>query len=140
MSSSLVVEQLRTLVDFVISSEYTDYVWKRMHDRDTQQASNWLLDHQTQLRTLEEAWRTERKEHRTLASRHEDASPPLSAAPPKPYQPLEITTSKIRYLDDQVISTKGERYVLQDKNKKPEWDGGSRGKVKTKGKRGKGFV
>lgn len=23
---------------------------------------------------------------------------------------------------------------------KPEWDGGSRGKVKTKGKRGKGFV
>lgn len=25
-------------------------------------------------------------------------------------------------------------------NLKPEWDGGSRGKVKTKGKRGKGFV
>ena len=44
----------------------------------------------------------------------------------------------VRYLDGQVVAHKGEKTIVV--NEKEEWDGGSRGKVKTKGKRGPGFV
>jgi hypothetical protein len=45
---------------------------------------------------------------------------------------------RVRYLDGVVVTTKGEKHVVV--NQKEEWDGGSRGKVKTKGKRGVGFA
>ena len=46
---------------------------------------------------------------------------------------------KTRYLDGQAVSTKGnEKFIVVDQ--KEEWDGGSRGRVKTKGKRGPGGV
>ncbi|KAL4438656.1 hypothetical protein ABPG77_006260 [Micractinium sp. CCAP 211/92] len=44
---------------------------------------------------------------------------------------------KVRYRDGMVATRAGQKYVLEAKD---EWDGGSRGKVYTKGKRGKGFV
>jgi len=50
----------------------------------------------------------------------------------------EDKQSGVRYLDGKVVATKGERFIVQDT--RPEWDGGSRGRVKTKGKRGPGFV
>ena len=37
-----------------------------------------------------------------------------------------------------VVDTKGARYIVEDLT--PEWDGGSRGRVKTKGKRGTGWT
>jgi hypothetical protein len=37
-----------------------------------------------------------------------------------------------------VVSCRGEKYIVEKVGE--EWDGGSRGKVYTKGKRGKGFV
>ncbi|CAM9485627.1 unnamed protein product [Scytosiphon promiscuus] len=43
-----------------------------------------------------------------------------------------------RYRDGKVVTTTGAKVIVE--TVKPEWDGGSRGKVKTKGKRGKGFV
>ena len=43
-----------------------------------------------------------------------------------------------RYLDGQVVATKGEKAIVV--NQKADWDGGSTGKVITKGKRGKGYV
>ena len=36
------------------------------------------------------------------------------------------------------MSTKGEKFIVQSTGE--EWDGGSKGKVVTKGKRGKGFA
>jgi hypothetical protein len=36
------------------------------------------------------------------------------------------------------VSTKGEKYIVQKEG--DEWDGGSKGRVYTKGKRGKGYV
>ena len=45
---------------------------------------------------------------------------------------------QVRYNNNQVVSYRGEKYVVE--NLKEEWDGGSSGKVYTKGKRGKGFV
>ena len=46
--------------------------------------------------------------------------------------------SQIRYYDGKIVSRKGARYV--EEAPKEEWDGGSRGRVKTKGKRGKGWM
>lgn len=46
---------------------------------------------------------------------------------------------KIRFRDGQIVSRKGEK-VIYEKDPWEDYDGGSRGKVKTKGKRGKGFV
>ncbi|KDO27750.1 hypothetical protein SPRG_22199 [Saprolegnia parasitica CBS 223.65] len=43
----------------------------------------------------------------------------------------------VRYLEGKVVTTKGHKFVEE---KKPTYDGGSRGRVKTKGKRGKGFA
>jgi hypothetical protein len=42
----------------------------------------------------------------------------------------------VRYLDGKVVSMKGEKFIVE---KTEEWDGGSRGRVKTKGKRGTGW-
>ncbi|KAF0687908.1 Aste57867_20400 [Aphanomyces stellatus] len=43
----------------------------------------------------------------------------------------------VRYYDGKVVTTKGVKFVEE---KKEEYDGGSRGRVKTKGKRGKGWA
>jgi hypothetical protein len=47
--------------------------------------------------------------------------------------------SKIRYRDNQIVTRTGDR-AAQPTVVVDEYDGGSRGRVKTKGKRGKGFV
>ncbi len=45
--------------------------------------------------------------------------------------------SAVRFRDGAVVTTKGEKYITE---KKEEWDGGSKGRVKSKGKRGVGWV
>lgn len=45
---------------------------------------------------------------------------------------------QVRYREGQVVSSKGEKFIVEKLQE--EWDGGSTGKVFTKGKRGKGFV
>jgi hypothetical protein len=42
-----------------------------------------------------------------------------------------------RYRDGAIVSTRGEKYVVE---KAEEWNGGSKGKVYTKGKRGVGVI
>ncbi|KAH9252967.1 hypothetical protein BASA81_009123 [Batrachochytrium salamandrivorans] len=58
----------------------------------------------------------------------------------KTAKPIRATSaeSKLRFLDNKVVSTKGEKYIeIKDKE---DWDGGSRGRIKTKGKRGPGYA
>ncbi|OQR99752.1 hypothetical protein ACHHYP_20186 [Achlya hypogyna] len=50
---------------------------------------------------------------------------------PEPKQGL------VRYLESKVVTTNGQKYVEE---KQEVYDGGSRGRVKTKGKRGKGWA
>ena len=65
---------------------------------------------------------------------------PLKLAPPRlPYSGTRkeaLRGDGIRYRDGQVSSTKGGKFIIEEK---PEWDGGSKGKVNNKGKRGVGF-
>ena len=64
------------------------------------------------------------------------------SAPRLPYaqsRKQALAGPKTKYLDGQAVATKGnDKFVVVDA--KEEWDGGSRGRVKTKGKRGPGFV
>jgi hypothetical protein len=47
-------------------------------------------------------------------------------------------SKQVRFRDGVVASTKGQKFIIE--STKEEWNGGSSGKVYTKGKRGKGFV
>ena len=49
-----------------------------------------------------------------------------------------VLQNQVRYREGQIVTAKGEKYVVEKVG--PDWDGGSTGKVVTKGKRGKGFV
>ena len=44
----------------------------------------------------------------------------------------------VRYRDGFPVASKGEKHI--EEARKEEWNGGSSGKIFTKGKRGKGFV
>lgn len=46
-------------------------------------------------------------------------------------------SSQARYRESMKVATKGEKYIIEKVGE--DWDGGSKGKVYTKGKRGKGF-
>jgi len=48
------------------------------------------------------------------------------------------TENLVRFLDGKVVSRSGEKFTVVSEPK--EWDGGSRGRVKTKGKRGPGYL
>ncbi len=77
----------------------------------------------------------------TIVSKyHLQAVPSHPVANRKLKLPVEEEGKKpqIRFRDGAVVSTKGEKYVVE--KTLPEWDGGSRGRVKMKGKRGTGWV
>ena len=59
-----------------------------------------------------------------------------STPPPQPS--VLGSNSKVRYLGGEVVSTKGGKVILI-KNPHDDYDGGSRGKIYTKGKRGPGY-
>jgi len=56
----------------------------------------------------------------------------------EPSEPQEAKKAQVRYNNNEIVSRKGEKYVTQ--SLKEDWNGGSTGKVYTKGKRGKGYV
>ena len=128
------IQQLRDLVSNAVQADYIEHVWKRMHDWDVEKASNWLLDNLDELPRLQQEWRDHKKqvvalEESSVQNRKTPSIIQLGTSEPSP---------KVRYLNGEIVANKGEKYVLIQT--KEEWDGGSRGKVKTKGKRGKGFV
>jgi hypothetical protein len=49
-----------------------------------------------------------------------------------------MAKSKVRFHNGEVATRNGDKYVVEKLT--PEWDGGSRGRVKTKGKRGPGYA
>ncbi len=84
----------------------------------------------------------ERYENVAVPSTDPGQTPKLSA-PRLPYSGTRKEAlsggpqGRYRFLEGQVVSTKGEKMAVVDQ--KEEWDGGSRGKVITKGKRGVGY-
>lgn len=131
------VSALRKQVDNVVSSEYIEYIWKKQHEWNTKNASDWLNENKDNLKKMEAEWKEERKEKLLIVDKYSLVPSTSKNTNPTPYSSLD-ETKNTRYLNNSVITTKGERYVVL-KDDKPEWDGGSRGKVKSKGKRGVGY-
>ena len=70
--------------------------------------------------------------------RADGEKPPPIGPPRLPYSEKRKGERQLRYLDGQVVAQKGERHVTVASSRE-EWDGGSRGRVKSKGKRGPGY-
>jgi len=79
---------------------------------------------------------------RVLGKFHEVPDDSVAYVKVKNQKPNKSTTtlneSKVRYLDGKVVATNGAKYI--EVQTKEDWDGGSRGRVKTKGKRGTGWA
>ena len=106
-------------------------------------ANAWQAEHARRKAAAGAAKMSEKDARKALVSRYEmtaaehaSARKPVVAWDDKKKGPK----TEIRYRDGVAVKVrKGEKYSVVDSGK-PEWDGGSRGKVITKGKRGKGFV
>ena len=119
--------------------DYLRYVWKKECDMDENVAANMISDmiEKEILKEKESEWRKEKRERIEFVNRIG------TRTDPKPDSIVDWNIpkddeKKVRFLNGEIVTTKGEKYVITEKSK--EWDGGSRGRVKTKGKRGKGFV
>lgn len=91
----------------------------------------------------DEARRQEREKKRSLVGRYEDVPVGAGGAPLALERGRGKSAAKgaaeVRFRDNEVAKVgRGQKFILESTT--PEWDGGSRGQVKTKGKRGKGFV
>ena len=131
---------------------------------DVDAAAQWILENgltraqelwdarcrERERRAKEEAERDARERERVLARFGEvvvpsgggggggggaSSSSSKSAAPK--HDPYYQEQSKLRFRDGKVVATNGAKFIIESLQE--EWDGGSRGRVKTKGKRGTGW-
>jgi hypothetical protein len=110
----------------------------------------WAAKEASRLQQQRQAAADAKNEKRRVLARNDqqiDYSAPgdeLKLAPPRiPYSQSRkdaIKGPQTRYCDGEQVHVKGNPRNESKWEKKEEWDGGSSGKVYTKGKRGKGFV
>jgi hypothetical protein len=109
-----------------------------LSEEEVQSITAELLRQQKQVLVAEEeAVRREREKRRAAIGRYDEILVSAKLAPPRlPYDGA-AAGKELRFRDGQVASLgKGQKFIVE--STKPEWDGGSRGTVNTKGKRGKG--
>ncbi|GLI58917.1 hypothetical protein VaNZ11_000701 [Volvox africanus] len=161
--TSSVVEELKALCSEVVSEAFLQYALERKFHMDAEALAAWLLDSdRAELQSAEALWEQQRERElqneesaRLLKERNKQQilqkfdlrpviQPKDSKKVGKALPPSDLWTGKqaqqstVRYLDGRVVTTKGEKFIIEKTAE--DWDGGSRGKVYTKGKRGKGFV
>lgn len=135
------------------SPAYLNHVLHDVCHNQLEDAAHWLMD-QENLAQSEASWHAcqeqkqrdaaeaarKEKEHRKqlLAKYHLQAVGTSASTEPKQARQAPKSKNQLRYREGQVVTAKGEKYVVEKSGQ--EWDGGSKGKVVTKGKRGKGIV
>ncbi|GBF90875.1 hypothetical protein Rsub_03729 [Raphidocelis subcapitata] len=145
------------------SDGFLAHVLVRRCSGDVEAAAGWLIEQDVEAE--EQAWQRAREEAREAAQlaaleRQRSKAAVLNRFDLRPVsgpaeggkkeRPLEAWTAgkqqqqqqqpgkpQVRYREGVAVTSRGEKYVVE---RPPDWDGGSRGKVYTKGKRGKGFV
>ncbi|GLC45059.1 hypothetical protein PLESTB_001464200 [Pleodorina starrii] len=160
-----VLGELEALCLGAVSEDFLLYALERKFQGNAEALASWLLDSERpELQSAKAEWEAQRQRElqeeeaaRLLKERNKqhilqkfDLRPVAEPKDPKKAAKsgpsLEVWTDKqqqaqkpkVRYLDGRVVSTKGEKFIVEKTGE--EWDGGSRGKVYTKGKRGKGFM
>lgn len=129
------------------------YIMSKVVFGDVEDTARWILDNgfprARELKAADEKRRNEEKEREVEAERQArervvrrfDERPESSEdklVRERNMKPTVTSESKIRYRDGKVVATNGAKYIEVDV--KEPWDGGSKGRIKTKGKRGPGWV
>lgn len=149
------VDVLRQLCGIPLDDGFLQHLLTTVCSGSLQAAAAHVLD-STDIAEEERAWRTvearrhaeqKQAEQEMLLNRQKILTKfqleTVSEGPPRKPQQVQAWSSKeggntkARFRDGCLVSTKGDKYVFE---KAQDWDGGSRGKVYTKGKRGKGFA
>ncbi|PNW75098.1 hypothetical protein CHLRE_12g496550v5 [Chlamydomonas reinhardtii] len=163
-ASAAAVRELAALCSGAVPDGFLLYALERKYHGDAEGLAAWLLDASpSDLQEATEQWDELRdreaaeaeqarllKEHNKKQILKQFDLRPVTA----PKDPRKVAKGvsapdafigkeaeaqkKVRYLDGRVVSNKGEKFIIEKIGE--EWDGGSRGKVYTKGKRGKGFT
>mmetsp|Transcript_7136 Transcript_7136/g.12295 ORF Transcript_7136/g.12295 Transcript_7136/m.12295 type:complete len:300 (+) Transcript_7136:133-1032(+) len=152
------VHQLEEMCQGAVSAPFLAYKLCRCFCGDIQAAVDWLLA--SDLAADEAVWKAaqasqqqylmeqaaaDKKMKKQVLDRFDMLAIKMADTSSRKAQPqLNVLggaqqASKVRYREGQVVASRGEKFVIE-KSGLPEWDGGSTGKVKTKGKRGKGFA
>lgn len=148
------LEVLRALCDDDVDEETLSHLLTEECGGDLDVASNYIadgndvrlltarLEERRARRAREDAERAanskeifERYGLQAVSHSRKPTRPPLAARPAK--NGGNNAAPKVRYHDSEIVTSRGEKYIVQKIGQ--EWDGGSRGKVITKGKRGKGY-
>mmetsp|Transcript_2447 Transcript_2447/g.3014 ORF Transcript_2447/g.3014 Transcript_2447/m.3014 type:complete len:451 (+) Transcript_2447:157-1509(+) len=168
-SSPAEVNELMFLVpDQVINRTQVEYIYFVLCRKSIEAASRYLVEHFVEVSEIRRAsnvhkvidqssrWLEERarpvvdeKERERIAKENVmkrfDETPDDSKVTHRPSASYGESSHRsrggvIRFLDGNKVNMKNakEKFVIEDST--VEWDGGSRGKVKSKGKRGPGFV
>eukprot|EP00873_Tetraselmis_striata_P012437 jgi/Tetstr1/432701/TSEL_022068.t1 len=152
------VDTLLGLCPPAASRAYIAHVLRDSFQGDIELAAQWVLEHDVLAKgeewqaaekaaaaRREKEQREHAKEKKRLAERYQfqrvSANASGKQAPVRmwePSEPQEAKKAQVRYNNNEIVSRKGEKYVTQ--SLKEDWNGGSTGKVYTKGKRGKGYV
>ncbi|KAK9808831.1 hypothetical protein WJX72_004560 [[Myrmecia] bisecta] len=153
------LDTLQELCPESILRPFLSHVLRERSDCDVQKAAQWLVECEdveqrqeqwlaAQRRVQEEKEATSRAEQASrkhLLAKYMLQSYSSAAGPKKSAAPLTAWSSdnanqqhKARYRDGKLVTTRGDKFVIEDLS--TSWDGGSKGKVVTKGKRGKGYV
>ena len=148
---------LRGIVDASLPSENIhdstlQSVLKNECRSDLAEAALWITENDlvtyqnhlaSQLRAREEEAKTDKANKEKIFQNYglrpvSTNAANLGPAKKKP-QAKKSKEPQVRYHENAVVTSRGEKYVVV-KDESQEWDGGSRGKVMSKGKRGKGFT
>ncbi|KAF6258960.1 hypothetical protein COO60DRAFT_1638700 [Scenedesmus sp. NREL 46B-D3] len=131
---------LQLLDNVSVSHQFLAYMLQHRFGGDVQAAADWLLEC-PDLLARQEGWQEQQQEEQ---QRFDLQVVPNVTAKPKHGVDLlpapkkgDQQQGKVRYRDGQVVSCKGDKYIIEKVG--DEWDGGSKGKVYTKGKRGVGY-
>ncbi|WIA29436.1 hypothetical protein OEZ86_011938 [Tetradesmus obliquus] len=141
-----------------ISQDFLACMLQSSFRGDVQAAADWLLEC-PDLLAQQESWQQQQEEQQQRRQQEQEALRKtkkqiverfdlqvVHSMPAKPKHGVDLLPApkkgdqqqgKVRYRDGQVVSCKGDKYIIEKVGE--EWDGGSKGKVYTKGKRGVGY-
>ena len=111
-----------------------------LEDRD--EKANALMKKQEQWKKEQQHEEDQARKLRQLVIERfalQEIKEPSNRPPPPPPKSDPAPAANLRYVGGQAVRTK-DKYIVDPNSVQPEWDGGSRGRVKGKGKRGAGGV
>lgn len=111
--SYIFINQLYDLCNKSISRDYLEHIWKKKFDWDEAKVTDWLVNNLDDVKEDEKAWKEKKKEFKSISDKYMvvDRTPKHI----KPYQSTD-KVNKIRYINDKVVSNKGDKYIIEKTN------------------------